>query len=117
MSDLAHLKEWLNLPDETKLNIFTESGRNMGLPAVAIEKDWWVVHTISLIFTMDCARSLVFKGLCVATHKPFNELIKKLKALQTKINTVNWYRNMSIKRGFRLATLVRFLKRIFTLKK
>jgi predicted nucleotidyltransferase component of viral defense system len=62
MSDLALLKEWLNIPDETRLNIFTESGRNMGLPAVAIEKDWWVVHTISLIYTMDCARSLVFKG-------------------------------------------------------
>jgi len=62
MSDFAHLKEWLNLPDETKLSIFTETGRNMGLPAIAIEKDWWVVHTISLIYTMDCARSLVFKG-------------------------------------------------------
>ncbi len=32
------------------------------MPAIAIEKDWWVVHTISLIYTMDCARSLVFKG-------------------------------------------------------
>jgi len=62
MPDFAHLKEWLNLPDETKLSIFTETGRNMGLPAVAIEKDWWVVHTLSLIYTMDCARSLVFKG-------------------------------------------------------
>lgn len=62
MPDFTHLKEWLNLSDETKLNIFTETGRNMNLPAVAIEKDWWVVHTLSLIYTMDCARSLVFKG-------------------------------------------------------
>lgn len=62
MSDFAHLKEWLRLPTETKLNIFTETGRNMGLPAIAIEKDWWVVHTLSLIYIMDCARSLVFKG-------------------------------------------------------
>ena len=62
MADLAHLKEWLSLPSGTKLNIFTETGRKLGLPAVAIEKDWWVVHTLSLIYTMDCARSLVFKG-------------------------------------------------------
>ena len=62
MADVAHLKDWLNLPSETKLNIFTETGRKMGLPGVAIEKDWWVVHTISLIYTMDCAKSLVFKG-------------------------------------------------------
>jgi hypothetical protein len=62
MPDFAHLKEWLKLSDETKLNIFTETGRNKGLSAIAIEKDWWVVHTISLIYTMDCARSLVFKG-------------------------------------------------------
>ncbi len=62
MVDLEHLKEWLNLPSGTKLNIFTETGKNMGLPAVAIEKDWWVVHTLSLIYTMECARSLVFKG-------------------------------------------------------
>ncbi|EFK96120.1 conserved hypothetical protein [sediment metagenome] len=62
MPDFTHLKEWLNLPDETKLNIFTETGRKMNLTSVAIEKDWWVVHTLSLIYTMDCARSLVFKG-------------------------------------------------------
>ena len=40
MPDFTHLKEWLNLPDETKLRIFTETGRNLGLPAVAIEKDF-----------------------------------------------------------------------------
>ncbi len=49
MQDFSHLKEWLKLPDETKLRIFTETGRNHGLPQVAVEKDWWVVHTLSLI--------------------------------------------------------------------
>lgn len=62
MPDFSHLKDWFNLPAETRLNIFNETGRNLGLPAVAIEKDWWVVHTLSLIYKMDCARSLVFKG-------------------------------------------------------
>ena len=62
MNDLTHLKDWFQLPEATKLNIFTESGRRVGLPAIAIEKDWWVVHALSLIFSMDCAPSLIFKG-------------------------------------------------------
>lgn len=62
MPDFPHIKEWLKLTDETRLNIFTETARDLGLLPVAIEKDWWVVHTIGFIYTMDCAGSLVFKG-------------------------------------------------------
>lgn len=62
MNDTASLKEWLQLPGETKLNIYTETGRRMGLPAVAIEKDWWVVQALSLIFSMRCGPALIFKG-------------------------------------------------------
>jgi len=62
MKDFSHLKEWLKLSDDTKLRIFTETGRNRGLLPVAVEKDWWVVHTLSLIFTMHCAKWLTFKG-------------------------------------------------------
>ncbi|MBC7389486.1 MAG: restriction endonuclease subunit S [Opitutaceae bacterium] len=62
MTKHTHLKEWLKLPDVTKLNIYTETGRRVGLPAVAIEKDWWVVHTMALVFSMECAPALVFKG-------------------------------------------------------
>ena len=62
MNDTTHLKHWLQLTDETKLNIYTQTGLRMGLPAVAIEKDWWVVHTLSLIFSMECAPALIFKG-------------------------------------------------------
>ena len=62
MSKKGYLNEWLKLPDETKLNIYGETGRKVGLPAMAIEKDWWVVHTLSLIFEMECASALIFKG-------------------------------------------------------
>ncbi|NLO03581.1 MAG: nucleotidyl transferase AbiEii/AbiGii toxin family protein [Bacteroidales bacterium] len=60
--DFSHLTEWLRLPDETMLRIFTETGRNLGMLPYAVEKDWWVVHTLAVIYTMDCAGSLVFKG-------------------------------------------------------
>ncbi len=62
MTDYMHLKDWLPLPDATRLNIYNTTARQVGLPAVAIEKDWWVVHTLSLIFSMECASALVFKG-------------------------------------------------------
>ena len=68
MHDFSHLKEWFKLPDETKLRIFTETGRSRGLLPFAVEKDWWVVHTLAVIYTMDCAGSLVFKGGTAIYH-------------------------------------------------
>jgi hypothetical protein len=62
MNNFTHLKEWIKLSDETKLNIYTETGRQFGLAAMPVEKDWWVMHTLSLVFTMECAPSLIFKG-------------------------------------------------------
>lgn len=62
MQDFSHIEEWLKLTDETRLRIFSETGRSRGLLPFAVEKDWWVVHTLHLVFTMDCNQSLVFKG-------------------------------------------------------
>jgi len=61
MSSIA-LKEWLGLTDDTRKNIFEQTAINKNLPAQAIEKDWWVTHTLRLIFEMECAPALVFKG-------------------------------------------------------
>lgn len=62
MIDLPNLRSWLQLSDATKQNIYTETGRRIGLPGIAVEKDWWVVHTLALIFSMECAPALIFKG-------------------------------------------------------
>ena len=62
MNDLTHLKEWRKLSEQQRLNIYTETGKRAGLPAFVIEKDWWAVHILSLIFSMECANALVFKG-------------------------------------------------------
>ncbi len=51
------------MPDETKIRLFAETSRQIGLPSSsAAEKDWWVVHTLSVIFSMKYAKALVFKG-------------------------------------------------------
>lgn len=56
------LQEWMKLPAETRLNIFTEVAGKMGLPAPAIEKDWWAVRTLQLVFQTEIAPHTVFKG-------------------------------------------------------
>ena len=62
MNEMTHLNNWLSLPEATRLNIFTNTAAQVGLPAIAIEKDWWVVHTLSLIFSIKYAPQIIFKG-------------------------------------------------------
>lgn len=63
MNKFTHLQEWFQLPDETKIRLFAETSRQLGLSSSsAAEKDWWVVHTLAVIFSMDCANALIFKG-------------------------------------------------------
>jgi len=63
MNKFTHLQEWFQLPDETKVRLFAETSRQIGLPSSsAVEKDWWIVHTLSTIFSMECANALSFKG-------------------------------------------------------
>jgi predicted nucleotidyltransferase component of viral defense system len=62
MNDFTHLKEWLRLSDDEKLNCYAVISNKFDLPIMAIEKDWWVVHTLSLIFSMPYANALIFKG-------------------------------------------------------
>jgi hypothetical protein len=61
MNEIA-LKEWFKLTEDNKRNIFSEVAVKMNLPAVAIEKDWWVVKTLELVFSTDISTSTVFKG-------------------------------------------------------
>jgi len=56
------LSEWLKLPDPNKRNIFAETARQKALPISSIEKDWWVVHTLSAIYSTEYADKLIFKG-------------------------------------------------------
>jgi len=56
------LSEWLKLTDPNKRNIFAETARQKALPISSIEKDWWVVQTLSALFSTEYADKLVFKG-------------------------------------------------------
>lgn len=63
MNKFTHLQEWFQLPDETKIRLFAETSRQIGLPSSsAAEKDWWVVHTLAILFSLECANAFIFKG-------------------------------------------------------
>ena len=56
------IKEWLNLTEQTQRNIFAETSAAIGLPDAAVEKDWWVVRTLELVFDTSIVPQTVFKG-------------------------------------------------------
>ena len=56
------MDRWYNIPKETKENAYTQIGEASGMAAHAVEKDWWVVQTLAIIFEMEIGKHLVFKG-------------------------------------------------------
>jgi len=56
------LREWQKLSVEEKYFYVNETAQKIGLPFQSVEKDWWVTHTLSIIFSMPYAKSLIFKG-------------------------------------------------------
>ncbi|MEB2780768.1 nucleotidyl transferase AbiEii/AbiGii toxin family protein [Algoriphagus sp. C2-6-M1] len=42
--------------------IFQDISNRTGMPAFAVEKDWWVTQALTIIFEMEVGQSLVFKG-------------------------------------------------------
>jgi Nucleotidyl transferase AbiEii toxin, Type IV TA system len=54
--------EWYALADTRKRTILDEIATQTGLPAQAIEKDWWVTQCLRAIFRLPLAEHLIFKG-------------------------------------------------------
>jgi len=56
------MQNFHQLPEKEKLKIFEQISARTTLPDYAVEKDWWVVQTLRIIFGMDMAKHLLFKG-------------------------------------------------------
>lgn len=54
--------KWLNLPKKRQIEILNQASNQSRLPAVAIEKDWWVTTALKACFELEYATYLVFKG-------------------------------------------------------
>ncbi len=56
------MNRWYNIPGQTKANAYIQIAENTGMAPYAVEKDWWVVQTLAIIFEMEIGAHLVFKG-------------------------------------------------------
>ncbi len=56
------MNKWYQIPQSSKIKAYTDLSFDIKLPAYAIEKDWWVVQTLAIIFEMEIGKHLVFKG-------------------------------------------------------
>ncbi len=56
------MKQWFNLSDNNKKEIFNQVSISSGLPAFAIEKDWWVTNVLRIVFSLPVSKHLIFKG-------------------------------------------------------
>lgn len=56
------INDFLKLNPEDRQEIFNAVFQQMNISPIAIEKDWWVVLTLRLIFEMDRTSALIFKG-------------------------------------------------------
>ena len=53
---------WLILPKERRVEILNQATELTGLPAIAIEKDWWVTLCLNASFSLPYSEHIVFKG-------------------------------------------------------
>lgn len=56
------MDRWYKVSDEEKVIAYNQLARKAQLPAFAIEKDWWVVQALNMLFEMEVANDLIFKG-------------------------------------------------------
>ena len=65
------MNNWLALPKEEQIQLFTQIGVRTNLPPQAVEKDAWVTLILRMIFTSELASHLIFKG-GTSLSKAFN---------------------------------------------
>lgn len=53
---------WLTLPKQRRIGILNQTTELTGLPAIAIEKDWWVTLCLNASFNLPYSEHIVFKG-------------------------------------------------------
>jgi hypothetical protein len=53
---------WLTLSKERRIEILNQATELTGLPAIAIEKDWWVTLSLNACFSLSDSKHIIFKG-------------------------------------------------------
>ena len=53
---------WLTLSKERRIEILNQATALTGLPAITIEKDWWVTLALNACFSVSDSEHIIFKG-------------------------------------------------------
>ena len=56
------MNKWIQLSNTAKIEAINKVALTEGLPAVAVEKDWWVTMSLRVLFSCQCAEHILFKG-------------------------------------------------------
>lgn len=56
------MSSWYNTDNREKKTAYEQIALMVNLPDYAIEKDWWVVQTLAILFEMEIGKHMVFKG-------------------------------------------------------
>jgi hypothetical protein len=54
--------EWYKKSEEEKQKGYAQAAIKHNMPSFNVEKDWWVVQTLTIVFNMEIGKHLVFKG-------------------------------------------------------
>ena len=54
--------KWFELAEDTRKEILNQTAARIGLPAIAVEKDWWVTLALRIVFSLDISNRIIFKG-------------------------------------------------------
>ena len=80
------------LKPEEQSAVFSSIQKDIPLPLASIEKDWWVVQTLRMVFQIDSAPQMVFKGgtSLRALLKIHFEKSPKIEAITRSINSIKF---------------------------
>lgn len=67
------MAKWIDYSVDERGALIAKVAKAKNIDQSAAEKDWWVTAVLYAVFHTSAADYLLFKGLCVAIHKPFYE--------------------------------------------
>ena len=65
------MAKWIDYSVDERGALIAKVAKAKNIDQTAAEKDWWVTAVLYAVFHTSAADYLLFKGLCVAIHKPF----------------------------------------------
>ena len=88
------MKIFNQLPKETKERIFRQVATEKGLPVFAVEKDWWVVQVLRIVFSTATANAIMCEEMIYGDKLSWENLYSRIRALQVDFNSQGWKVNI-----------------------